>query len=128
MQNPYAMHSFLRLAAPNLPTRIHEDPQLLCGIEFQGNRVKKLCSDETCEKVIIPGGDFAAEAEGIFTGGSPDQVEGHVLDGGEVGRGVIGADAAFIVTEHHVHDPMKAVLNHPVGANSRSELAGDPQQ
>jgi hypothetical protein len=27
MQNPYAMHSFLRLAAPNLPTRIHEDPE-----------------------------------------------------------------------------------------------------
>jgi hypothetical protein len=94
----------------------------------QGNRVKKLCSDETCEKVVIPSGDFAAEAQGIFTGGSSDQVEGDVLDGGEVGRGVIGANAAFIVTEHHVHDPMKAVLNHPVGANSRSKQAGDPQQ
>jgi len=27
MHNPYAVHSFLRLAAPNLPTRIHEDPE-----------------------------------------------------------------------------------------------------
>src|SRR5215471_17428092 len=29
MHNPYAVHSFLRLAAPNLPTRIHEDPILI---------------------------------------------------------------------------------------------------
>jgi hypothetical protein len=32
----------------------------------QGNRVKKLCGDEACEEVVIPGGDFAAESEGIF--------------------------------------------------------------
>src|SRR5262252_7426512 len=101
---------------------------LLDATDHQGNRVKKLCSDETCEKVVIPGGDFAAETERIFARGSPDQVEGHVLDGGEVGRGVIGADTAFIVAEHHVHDPMEAILDHPVGANSRSKQAGDPQQ
>src|SRR5262249_5211653 len=77
----------------------------------QGNRVKKLCSDEACEEVVIPSGDFAAEAERIFARGSPDQVEGHVLDGGEVGRGVIGADTAFVIAEHHVHDPMEAVLD-----------------
>jgi hypothetical protein len=94
----------------------------------QGNRVKKLCSEETCEKVVIPSGDFAAEPERIFARGSSDQIEGHVLDGGEVGRGVIGADAAFIVAEHHVHDPMKPVLDHPVAANGRSNLTGDPQQ
>ena len=52
--------------------------------------MKKLCSDEACEEVIIPSGDFAAEAQGIFTGGSSDQVEGHVLDGDEVGWSVIG--------------------------------------
>src|SRR5215831_11903299 len=78
---------------------------------WQGNRVKKLCSDEACEEVVIPSGDFAAEAERIFARGSPDQVEGHVLDGGEVGRGVIGADTAFVIAEHHVHDPMEAVLD-----------------
>ena len=32
--------------------------------------------------------------------------EGHVLDGGEVGRGMFDADTAFVVAEHHVrgHD------------------------
>jgi hypothetical protein len=34
--------------------------------------VKKLCSDEACEEVVIPGGDFAAESEGILSPGSPD--------------------------------------------------------
>jgi hypothetical protein len=38
----------------------------------QGNRVKKLCGDEACEEVVIPGGDFAAESEGILSPGSPD--------------------------------------------------------
>jgi hypothetical protein len=33
----------------------------------QGNRVKKLCGDEACEEVVIPGGDFAAESEGILS-------------------------------------------------------------
>jgi hypothetical protein len=38
----------------------------------QGNRVKKLCGDEACEEVVVPGGDFAAESEGILSPGSPD--------------------------------------------------------
>ena len=38
----------------------------------QGNRVKELCGDEACEEVVIPGGDFAAESEGILSPGSPD--------------------------------------------------------
>ena len=38
----------------------------------QGNRVKRLCGDEACEEVVIPGGDFAAESEGILSPGSPD--------------------------------------------------------
>src|SRR5215469_18020983 len=29
MQNLYAMHSFLRLPAPNLLTRLHEDPEFM---------------------------------------------------------------------------------------------------
>src|ERR1700693_3356858 len=56
----------------------------------QGNRVKKLCGDKACEEVVIPGGDFAAESEGILSPGSPDLVEGHVFDGGAVGWGVLG--------------------------------------
>jgi hypothetical protein len=51
-----------------------------------------------------------------------------VFDGGEVGWGVIGADAALVVAESHIHDPVQAVLDHPMGSDSRPELGGDPQQ
>src|SRR5882672_2508939 len=95
--------------------------------DIQGNRVKNSCCDEACEEVVIPSGDFAAEAEGILAWGSSDQVEGHMLDGGEVGGCVIGADAAFVVAEIHVHDPVKAVFDHPMGSDRRPELGGDPQ-
>jgi hypothetical protein len=40
----------------------------------QGNRVKNSCGDEACEEFVIPGGDFAAEADGILARGSSDQV------------------------------------------------------
>jgi hypothetical protein len=56
-----------------------------------------------------------------------DQVEGHVLDGGEVGGRVIGANAAFIVREIHVGDPVSAILDHPVGSDSRPDLDGIPE-
>jgi hypothetical protein len=61
---------------PTAPDGNHHAP---CALVGQGNRVKKLCGDEACEEVVIPGGDFAAESEGILSPGSPDQVEGHVL-------------------------------------------------
>jgi hypothetical protein len=35
----------------------------------QGNRVKELCGDEACEEVVVPGGGFALEAEGVLAGG-----------------------------------------------------------
>ena len=44
----------------------------ILAILVQGNRVKELCGDEACEEVVIPGGDFAAESEGILSPGSPD--------------------------------------------------------
>ena len=34
----------------------------------QGNRVKKSCGNETCEKVVVPGGDFAFGAEAWLAG------------------------------------------------------------
>jgi len=92
------------------------------------SRVKNSCGDEACEEVVIPSGDLAAEAEGIFARRSADQVEGHVLDGGEVCGCVLGADAAFVVAEIHVQDPVQAVLNHPMGSDGRPELSCDPQQ
>src|SRR6266550_4437311 len=72
----------------------------------QGNRVKKSCGDETCEKFVVPCGNFSFKAQAVFAGGLSDQVEGHVFYGGEVGRGVIGSDAAFVIAKDHVHYPM----------------------
>ena len=72
----------------------------------QGNRVNKSCCDKTCEEVVVPSGDFSFEAQAVLSGGPSDQVVGHVFYGGEVGGSVIGADAAFVVAEDHVHDPV----------------------
>jgi len=52
----------------------------------QGNRVKNLCSDEASEEVVIPGGDFAAESEGILSPGSSN-----------------GVSAAASATHPHIH-------------------------
>lgn len=64
---------------------------------------------EACEEVFIPGGDHAAEAEGVFAGGLSDEVVGHVPDGGEVGRRMLATQPAFVGAEGHVDDPMQAV-------------------
>ena len=72
----------------------------------QGNRVNKSCGDEACEEIVIPCGDFSLKAQGIFAWGLSDQIVGHVLESGEVGRGMICADATFVVAEDHVHHPM----------------------
>ena len=90
--------------------------------------MKNSCGDETFEELVIPSGDFAPEPEGILARGSSDQVERHMLDGGEVGGRVIGADAAFVVAEIHVQDSVQGVLNHPMGSDGRPELSCDPQQ
>jgi len=46
---------------------------------------------------------------------------GHVFYGGEIGRGVIGPNPAFVVTEDHVHDPVQAVLDRPMATHHGSE-------
>src|ERR1700756_3852259 len=77
----------------------------------QGNRVKNSCGDETCEEIIVPSGHFALQPQAIFAWGSTDQVVGHVLERDEIGGSMIGAHAAFIVAEDHVHDPVEAILD-----------------
>lgn len=72
----------------------------------QGNRVKESCGDEACEEIIIPCGDFAFETEAVFAGGFSDEIEGDVLERGEIGGRMIGADATFVVAEDHVHHPV----------------------
>lgn len=49
-----------------------------------------------------------------------------MFEGGEVGGRVIGSDAAFVVAEDHVHHPVQAVLDRPVTADDRPDLAGKP--
>jgi hypothetical protein len=40
-----------------------------------------------------------------------------LLEGGEVGRGVVGTESALIAAENHVHDPMEAVLDRLVATD-----------
>ena len=89
-----------------------------------GSRVKESCCDKAGKEVIVPRGDFALEAEAVLSGRPADQVEGHVLDGGEIGRGVISAHAALVVAEDQVHDPVEAVFDGPMCTNDRSKLGG----
>jgi hypothetical protein len=71
-------------------------------IPGQGNRVKKSCGNKACKEIVIPAGDLAPKAEGVFSRGSSDQIVGHVFDGGEIGGSVIGADTALVIPEDHV--------------------------
>ena len=43
---------------------------------------------------------------------------GHVFHGGEIGWSVLGADAAFVIPEDHVHDPVHA-FHRPMAADDR---------
>src|SRR4051812_50090557 len=79
----------------------------------QGNRANRLYCDEAGEVVVVPCGDLTPEAEGVRGGRSARQVQRHVFDGGEVGWGVVGSDAAFVIAEDHVHDPVQAVASRP---------------
>lgn len=50
-----------------------------------------------------------------------EQVLRHVLDGGEIGRGMFRPNPALVIAEDHVHDPMQAVLDRPMAAYDRPE-------
>src|SRR5208282_5361468 len=91
------------------------------NVEHQGNRVKVLRGDQACEKVVIPRGNLSPAAQGVLTGSLPEQVVGHVFKGGEISRGMIGPDAALVIAEDHIHDPVQAVLDGPVAAHDRPE-------
>src|ERR1700730_1621264 len=98
------------------------------AIDPQGNRVKNLCCNETCEEVVVPGGDFAFETEAVLAGGLADQIVGDMPERSEVGGGVLGANATFVIAEGHVHDPVEGVLDRPMVAGDGAELRGEPHQ
>src|SRR3954467_13929188 len=79
----------------------------------QGDRANRLCCNEAGEVVIVPCGDLSPEAEGVLAGRSAREVQRHVLDDGEVGWGVVGSDAAFVIAEDHIHDPVQPVASRP---------------
>src|SRR3954464_4256610 len=94
----------------------------------QGNRANRLCCDEAGEVVVVPCGNLSPEAEGVLAVGCARQVQRHMLDGGEVGWGVVGSDAAFIVAEDHIHDPVQAVLDGPMASHDHGQAFGRQAQ
>ena len=75
------------------------------------------------EVVVVPSGGFALESQGSLSWRQSDQVVCHVFDGAEVGRSVIGSQAALVVAEYHVHDPVQAVLDGPMATQDRCQQA-----
>src|SRR4051794_8805950 len=104
-----------------MPSRMPLAMWVSCQRRMQGNRVNFSGGDEAYEEGVVPCGDLAPQAHGIFGLGLSEQVVGHVPEGGEVGGSVLGADAAFVVAEGHVHDPVEAVFDRPVRADDRPE-------
>ena len=76
-----------------------------------------LSCDKACKKVVVPCGDLAFDAQAVFAGRGSQQVARHMLDGGKVSGRISFADAAFIVAEDHVHDPVQPVLNAPMASD-----------
>lgn len=80
--------------------------------------------DEAFEEVVVPRGGFTLQAHGALCGGVSHQVARHVFYRGEVGGSVILADAAFVVAEHHIHDPVQSVLHRPMISDEWPERDG----
>jgi len=60
----------------------------------------------------------------MFVIGQSQEIGGDVLDGGEIGRSVVGSDATFVVAKHHIEHPMQAIFDRPMTADDRAELVG----
>jgi RNA polymerase sigma factor (sigma-70 family) len=80
--------------------------------------VKESCGDETCEELIVPCGHFAFEAEAVFAGSFSDEVEGDVLDGGEIG----GCAAGWLV---HETPSQERVLLESEELDNRRQVLGE---
>src|SRR3954470_15007179 len=109
-------HSKARAGIP-LPSQAIALPR------WQGNRLKDLgcLADEGFEVAWVPSGELAAVFEACGWRGLSHEVQGHVSDDGHVLGAIAGAQASEVVVEDHVHDPVQAVLNAPMGANRTSE-------
>jgi hypothetical protein len=61
-------------------------------------------------------------------GGLSGEIVGGVLAGCEIGWGVVGSDAAFVVAKGHVHDPVQGILDGPVRLDHRAGHNGQHYQ
>ncbi len=73
-------------------------------------------------EVIVPGGGFESKADGVLALFPSREVEGHVFEGDDVFGRIFGSDAAFVVAERHVHDPVQSVFDAPMIAHHGSEF------
>ena len=89
-----------------------------------GESGEGLCFDEVGEIVIVPGGGFESQPDLIPAWVFACEVGGHVFDCDEVLGGLIGSDAAFVILEGHVENPVQAVLNGPMVAHHGCEFGG----
>src|SRR6476661_9922623 len=80
---------------------------------------------EGCEKeVVIPLGLEHFVADARRTGCGLQDVEDQLTDKGEIFRRVILAAAAGVLVKQDVENPVKVVLDAPVGAHDLEQLLG----
>lgn len=81
-------------------------------------------------EVVIRRGLEALLFDGLGGGGWClfDQVQGELAQGVEIPWSVVAADAAVVLAEGDVQDPMQGVFDAPVGAHGVGELAGFPRR
>ena len=88
--------------------------------------MKGSCGEEACEESSSQAAVLRLRRSKVLASGFSDEVLGHVFDGGEVGGSVIGADAALVVAEDHVHHPVEAVFDRPMAADDGAEFICEP--
>ena len=82
--------------------------------------------DEADEEVVISCGDFAPQSDGVLAIGSSDEVERHVLERCEVGRGVVGPQPALYASSTiRCFAPSVQRLRRPVSTTSRRRTPGN---
>ncbi len=105
------------------PVRISEHLRHFYAVAPKESGEGSSCN-KACEVFVIPCGDLSLETEGVLSLCLLHQVEGDVLDGGEVGWCVVVSQAALVVAKDHVHDPVQAVLHRPVVADAGTDPVG----
>ena len=78
---------------------------------------------------MIPAGDFLLGADAALLGGVlAQEVEGEVAQGGQIGGGMAGADAALVLAQGDVEHPVEGVFDAPVAADGAGQFGGVRRQ